>query len=223
MKSEPMVNRSNQLHRTLVQHPQRLVLLATLAIVGQAILLASAWFLPFASEYSLIADNISELVLGRYGFAQTLAFVLAGLGTVALASAMWPVTPKSWGTRAAVLLVALYGVGAILTAAFPTDRIDSAADVWTQSTTGMIHVSISLVSFPAIIVAMFVLSWTLRRDQRWGSFSVGSAVLFSAALPLFFAQGEGPWVGLMQRLLVTVISFWLIVVAFRVRSIAMPE
>jgi hypothetical protein len=56
-----------------------------MAIVGQLVLLASALLLPIWSQYSLIRDNISELALGRYGFLQTAAFVLAGLGTLALA------------------------------------------------------------------------------------------------------------------------------------------
>jgi hypothetical protein len=63
-----------------VQRPQGLSLLATLAIVGQLVLLASALLLPIWSQYSLIRDNISELALGRYGFLQTAAFVLAGSG-----------------------------------------------------------------------------------------------------------------------------------------------
>jgi hypothetical protein len=41
-----------------------------------------------------------------------------------------------------------------------------------------------------------------------------------ASLSLLFMQAEGPWVGLMQRLLITAISGWLIMVALRARSIA---
>jgi hypothetical protein len=42
----------------------------------------------------------------------------------------------------------------------------------------------------------------------------------AGALALFFVQSQGPLVGLLQRLLVTVIAAWLIVVAIRVRSLA---
>ena len=55
-------------------------------------LLASAWLLPFASEYSLIGDNISEMALGRYGFVQTTAFLISGLTTVGLAFAIQQLT-----------------------------------------------------------------------------------------------------------------------------------
>lgn len=203
-----------------VSHPERSSTLAKLAILGQVILLASGWLLPYVSEYDLIRDNISELVLGRYGFIQTIAFVIAGIGTLALAYALWQFTHGSWARRIGAFLVAVYGLGAILAAIFPTDQIDNAADVWTQSTTGMIHITISLVSFPAIIIAMIIFSWSLRRLPEWGSFSIWSAFLTLAVLPLFLGQGEGPWVGLMQRLMVTTISAWLILVALRIQWIA---
>jgi uncharacterized membrane protein YjgN (DUF898 family) len=43
-----------------------------------------------------------------------------------------------------------------------------------------------------------------------------------SALALMFVQQEGPLIGLLQRLLVAVISAWLILVALRVRSIVTP-
>jgi hypothetical protein len=38
-----------------------------------------------------------------------------------------------------------------------------------------------------------------------------------------FVQAEGPWVGLMQRLLISAISGWLILVALRVRTASTSE
>jgi hypothetical protein len=67
---------------------------------------------------------------------------------------------------------------------------------------------------------MLVLTWTFARDTRWRSLVVGSALLAGAALALLFVQMEGPWAGLMQRLLITAISGWLIMVALRVRTVA---
>jgi hypothetical protein len=75
-----------------------LSLLAWLAIVGQVCLFASAWRLPSVSEYRLFGDNISELVLGRYGFVQTVAFVIAGLGTLGLACALRQLTRGAQGS-----------------------------------------------------------------------------------------------------------------------------
>ena len=135
--------------RTVVQRSQRLSRLAALAIVGQLVLLASALLLPIWSEYSLIGDNISELALGRFGFVQTAAFLLAGLGTLALAFAIRKLTAGSWGSRVGSSLIAAYGAGAILSAVFPTDRIDRQADMSSLSATGAIHVAVAIASLPA--------------------------------------------------------------------------
>ena len=105
---------SEQSQGIVLQYPQQLSLLATLAIVGQVILLASAWLLPVVSEYSLIDDTISELVLGQYGFIQTVAFLIAGVGTLGMAYALRQLTEGAWGSLVGSLLVAIYGAGAIL-------------------------------------------------------------------------------------------------------------
>ena len=45
-------------------------------------------------------------------------------------------------------------------------------------------------------------------------------MLAVAALVGFFLQNELPWVGLSQRIFVGTITLWLVLVAFRLRSIA---
>ena len=205
---------------------------AIFAVVGQLILLASAWLLPAVSEYHFVGDNISELAIGQYGFVQTLAFVISGLGVLALAYAIHRLTAGIRGSLLGSVFIAIYGLGALVVAIFPTDRIDSTAvartatqtpppsNVWSQSTTGWIHSITAFVAYLSVITGMLILTWTFARDARWRSLVVGSALLAGAALALLFVQTEGPWIGLMQRLLITAISGWLIVVAVRARTIA---
>jgi hypothetical protein len=210
---------------TVRQHAPRWSLLAALAIVGQLLLTASALLLPIWSEYGLIADNISELALGRFGGVQTAAFLTVGLGTLGLALAVRALTAGTWGSLAGSLLIAVYGAGAICSAVFPTDRIDSPGDLSSLSATGTIHIGVSIVSFLSVIVAMFVLTRTFARDQRWRSFPRWAVLFPAGALVLMFLQTQGPLVGLMQRLLVAMISAWLILVALKIRSIvtSFPE
>jgi hypothetical protein len=60
-----------------------------------------------------------------------------------------------------------------------------------------------------------------RQYQRQGRTIMRLSVFFPAgSLALFFVQGEGPLVGLLQRLFVAVISGWIILVAYQVRKIA---
>jgi hypothetical protein len=94
------------------------------------------------------------------------------------------------------------------------------ADIWSQSTTGWIHSLTALVSYLCVIVGMFVLTWTFAHHAQWRSLVVWSSLFAGAALALMFVQAEGPWVGVMKRLLISAISGWLILVALRVRTIA---
>ena len=199
---------------------KRLSQLALFAILGQVVLLASAWLLPLVSEYRLVGDNISELALARWGFILIVAFALSGLGVVGLGYVIRRLTAGSRGSLVGSLLIGIYGAGAVVVAIFPTDRIDSPADVWSQSTAGWIHSLTALVSYLGAIVGMLVLTWTFAHYPRWRSLIVWLSLLAGAALALLFVQSEGPWVGIMQRLLITAISGWLILVALRVRTIA---
>jgi hypothetical protein len=190
------------------------------AVVGQLILLASAWLLPAVSEYHFVGDNISELAIGQYGFVQTLAFVISGLGVLALAYAIHRLTAGIRGSLLGSVFIAIYGLGALVVAIFPTDRIDTKADVWSQSTTGLDsqHHGVRRISQRHHRHADSDLDLCTRCALAIPR--VGSALLAGAALALLFVQTEGPWIGLMQRLLITAISGWLIVVAVRARTIA---
>ena len=199
---------------------QLLTLLAVLGVAGHAFLAAIALLLPLVSEYTLIGDNISELAIGRYGYLQTAAFLAAGVGALAIAVGVRRTTNGAWGSRVGFLLAGFFGLGPILAAIFPTDRIDTPADLSSMTTVGTVHVATALVSFVGGIAGMFVLTKTFKQDARWRKFWPASLALAFAALVVFFVQGEGPWVGLYQRMLVGTITLWLVLVAFRLRSVA---
>ena len=214
---------TEQRQRSTLHHPTRLSALATLAIVGQLFLLASAWLLPLVSEYTIVGDSISEMVLGQYGFVQTLAFLIAGVGIIGLAYAIRRLTVGTWGSLTGALLIGVHGVGALLVALFPTDRIDTPADIWAQSTTSMIHTIVALGSFVAVVVGMVILAWTFSRAGRWRDITLWAALLATGGVSLLLGQittQQGPWVGLLQRMFVTVTAGWVILVAFRVRALA---
>jgi hypothetical protein len=219
MRTEKINNIHGNFQTAVSEHSGLLTGLATFAIAAQIFSLASAWLLPAVSEFTLLGDNISETVLGSFGFVQTAAFILTGLGTLALAYVLRQTTISSWGTFIGLLLIAVNGVSLIVVAFFPTDRIDIPADVWTQSATGMVHITAALISFVCVIVGMVIMTWKFRKEARWRSLIIWFALLSTSSVSLFFAQGEGPRVGLMQRLLVTAITGWMIPAAFRARSI----
>ncbi len=190
-----------------------------LAVFGQVFLLASAWLLPFFSEYGLVDDHISELVLGRYGFVQTAAFLVSGVGVLALVYLLRGRLPRSAFSSVGLWLLAIYGVGAILAGVFPTDRIDSPADLQSLSAVGIVHSVISLVSFVAIVLGMFSLTWAFSLKAAWRRLTVWSALLAGSALPMFLSQEQGSRTGLYQRALVTFVALWIMMVAIKARSL----
>jgi hypothetical protein len=182
---------------------------------------ATALLLPLVSEYSLTADYISELAIGRYGYLQTAAFFAAGLGTLVLAVGVREATNGSWGSRLSSGLVGLYGVGVILAGIFPTDEIDPAGRVESPTSVGAVHIVASALAFVFSIACMFVLSRTFKRDARWQAVWPWSLVLAFAALVGFIMSvpSEGSWVGLIQRIFIGTIIVWQVLVAFWLRSI----
>ena len=72
------------------------------------------------------------------------------------------------------------------------------------------------------LAGVVVLAWTFSKAALWRSLTPWAAILATAAVSLMLGQifnPQGPWMGLIQRLLVTVIAAWLIGAALRVRRI----
>ena len=89
------------------------------------------------------------------------------------------------------------------------------------SASGAIHIAVAFASFLSIIVGMFILTRTFAKERGWGLFWRLSVFFPAGSLALIIVQQEGPLIGILQRALV-VISAWLILVALRVRSIVTP-
>jgi len=195
-------------------------ILCGFAVTGQLFLLASAWMLPFVSEFSLVGDNISELVLGREGGVQALAFVVCGLGTVGLAYVLGTAHRGLRGSAAMSTLILLNGLGLIVAGLVPTDRIDGPGDLLTLSSSGLVHVVAAFIGLVSAVLAMFVGSWVFGRDCDWRRLVLWSVLLSGGSLALLFAQTQGPLAGLMQRALVTLISAWMVMVALRAFRLA---
>jgi hypothetical protein len=189
------------------ERASKLNILALVALFGPLFYVASAMLLPFFSEYGFV-DLISELALGRYGFVQTVAFFALGLSSLALAFGIRQTTRGSWGSRAGSYLIGVWGIGEFIAGGF----------------TGALHVIGVLGGFLCVVVAMFVLSRTFKRNNRWQSHWPLSLVLAAAALGTFFLAGVGPraveWEGIYQRVFVGTLILWLVLAAVRLRLIA---
>ena len=68
---------------------------------------------------------VSEFAVGPYGYFMTVAFFAIGLGMMALAFGIGPVSPPSRGSKAGRTRVGLCGAGVVVAGIFPTDLSDS--------------------------------------------------------------------------------------------------
>jgi hypothetical protein len=191
-------------------------MLAILAVLGQTALLLTAWVVPAVSRSRLLSGNLRDMFLGQYGLLQNLAFVLAGLGAIGFAFVIRALTAGSVASWVGSLCLGAYGAGAILSAFLPAEQVLTPAGVWVAVGDGRFSVLLALGSLTSAVVGMLALTWRFARIEGWRHVATPSGLLASGALALLFAQTSGPWLGLMQRLLVSVIAAWLVLIACRV-------
>lgn len=174
--------------------------------------------------YDPMRHPVSSLQLGATGWVQTANFLVAAALSLACAVGLWRSKPHA--SRAAAVLIGIWGIGLIGAGVFRTDPV-SGYPVGTPgaveyTTTGMLHDGFSIPGFLAIAIAMLVCTvwFAKRRSPALAAYSVLSAVVFLAAIELAnlaFAQSADlvELGGLFQRIGVIVGWAWIAVVARR--------
>jgi hypothetical protein len=139
--------------------------------------------------FDITRHPASLLANGGPGWIQTANFIVSGLVTIAAAVGLRRVMPASsrgrvWGPR----LVAAYGLGLLLAAAFPADPaagfpVGTPADYAEISARGMGHFVAGTIGFSGLIAACLVFGAHYRALGRRGlaRFSVVTGILFFAA------------------------------------------
>ena len=167
------------------------------------------------SDLDPVEITISEYALGRLGWLMTLAFLVVGLSTLALALGLRRSLAPGKRVAASVVLVALAGVGFVASGIFEAEpEVDAS-----------VHDLAGLLLFLAIIVGAFLLRGVFARDVRWQAlasaalwFALGLLVTF---LGFFFAP---EWLqGLPQRVFVAIMMSWLAVIGWWMRRLVNGE
>jgi hypothetical membrane protein len=177
-------------------------------------------------QYDWISQQVSDLTAGPYRWAQQLNFAVFGLLLIALAAGLGRAVRQ---TRAGVVgpgILALNGVGLVLAGIFPL-RENAAGAVYDPNG---VHSVKGAIFFLGIGIALVALSVRLRADPRWRDLATYSSVTGIALVVLFFALGllalraGAPlhhWLGLLQRLVLAVWFPCIILLALRLRQVAM--
>ncbi len=189
---------------------------ATVALVG-----AGAFALLELAQTVLRSDHpftapMSDYVLGRFGFLQTIAFAALGLGSLALAATLAPPNSPTPRWAAGRLLLGIWSVGVFVAAAFPVDAArPTVAD--------RVHATASALSFVAVMAAVLMLGAAFAEVPSWASFSRTSAKLGWLAVAALLVGTVSPRTvafGLAQRVFVGAVAAWLTLTAVRLRSIS---
>jgi hypothetical membrane protein len=204
------------------------VLLGRLAMIGP-IAFTMAWIVAGMVQdgYSARRDYISDLAAldAQHAWIMITGFLLLGVGTAALGVGMAGAV-KGRAARIGSSLVALAGVGMIVAGLARGDcrsrldacaaRIDAGDVSWHQAT----HELASAVVFFALVAAPLVFARAFRDDESWRdlrAYSMITGVAGMVLLVLFYAAAIGAWswVGVVQRVFVTVLLLWVAILGAR--------
>ena len=169
--------------------------------------------LPVAQRghYDVVSQAISELALGRLGWLMNVAFVVLGLGTALLASALHAQVPGArWTVR-------------LLLAAAPLDVVSAVFHAslghGPMPTTAVVHVAAGISTWLLTIGAMFCAVRPLRAAPAWRSLAGPTRVWACTSLVSLVALGPNvvgqDHFGLGQRVTVATFTSWMLVFAVR--------
>lgn len=198
------------------QMTSRLAWLGIAGIVLYVLLDVVAQALP--PHYSPVRQAESDLAVGPYGWIMTVNFVVRGLLSLAVVAALWRSLTLTGRARVGLALLGVWSIGAFLLAAFPTDigRV--------QSIHGKVHLVVALVAFVCAPVGEYLLSRALTLDSRCAALGARVTPVAAVALGALALQVVGlglPRVGgLTERIFLTAVLLWLLLVALDLRAAA---
>lgn len=158
--------------------------------------------------FDLTRDALSLLLIGDLGWLQWLNLTLSGLMTIVAAIGL--LRTPDW-SRAAGLLVGVYGACLVLSAAFPPDATEDfppGADGGEFTTPGLLHFAFGGLGFVSVgIAAIVAVSWLGLRHARRAIWSkIAGAVIIVA----FIAGGAlSSFPGGVALIWITVLATWL--------------
>jgi hypothetical membrane protein len=192
---------------------RRLAMFAWAGIIGPvlftAVFLAQERFR--SAEYDPIAEPVSALEAGPYGWIQQINFVVFGLLTILFAAGLHRGLRPTRAGIAGPVLMTVSGVGLLLAAAFPL-REDAAGVTYDPGG----HIVAGVMFFMTSSVGLVVLSRRIAKDRRWSSLATYTlaagviALAFLLAGGVFVMPDDAPlhqWVGLVQRATVLLVLF----------------
>ncbi len=167
-------------------------------------------------HYSPISQAESDLAVGPYGYVMTINFVLRGLMGLAFLLGLAGTTRLVREARVGTALVAVWGVGALLLAAFPTD-VGPPLTVH-----GAIHIVVAFLAFAGGSIGELLLSLHFREEARLRGWATGATAVSVLAIVMMLVYFTGdkihrvaPFSGLLERVFIGLVLLWMLVTAIQ--------
>jgi hypothetical membrane protein len=179
-----------------------------------------------AADQDPIDLLVSQYANSRFGWLMNVGFGLAAVGVLTLSAGLRRTLPRTRLATAAVVLMAMVGIGFASLGAFPED-VPLGDGTVSYTFSGRMHGFSSAVMFTALIVAIFVLIRVFAQSPRWESLASATRNFAWATLFMFVASnlasimtppGTGGVAGLVQRVFGAVFVAWLFLTARRLRT-----
>lgn len=207
-------------HNPMTRQKRQVAWLALIAIGGIVYFVVAVVVLHvLRPEYNPINHAVSNYAVGPYGYLMTAAFYALALSIFALALGLARSMVLTNRARLAVLLLNIASVGMIVMGIFPGDvhALHPPATI-----TGVVHWTAAGVSFSSIMIAAFLLSNCFKTDERWQAFqrpALANAMAMVVALLAYGVLALFGWIGIGQRIYISVSLMWLVFMAVWLRSI----
>ena len=172
--------------------------------------------------YNRIQETISRLVLGPYGFLQTVAFFIFGLLLIVFAMRLGFAIASRRSAKVGSFFFNLIGVGFIVVGIFPTDSPGI-----TVTLHALIHQTTAATIALLFPLALLAIAPALRGDTRWkGAFAYTIATGILALILTILGvvmRANKLWSGLYERVLLLNGLAWIELISFRLLRLCLCE
>jgi len=161
-------------------------------------------------HYSPISDPESDLAVGPYGWIMAVNFVVRGTLSLAFLYALTKTVKAGRSFMIGTYLLGIWGVGAIVLAAFPAD-----VPATPMSLHGTIHFVDAAIAFVGGAFGELTLSLQFGRVEALRGARVWALAIavFSVLAFILFVSTAGPLWGLVERVFIGSVLLWLAAVS----------
>lgn len=164
--------------------------------------------------YNPLRQTVSKLALGPNGWIQTINFFVVGSLIIVFVTVLRSGINKRRGFRGGIGILFFVGCGTLLLGLFPAESfgIPMISNI-------TVHLVIAAAVIELFPIACLLLAPSLKVDPQWRGLFVYTVVTgiigLSLAISIFGLPNDFAFLGLYERLLLTIYGIWMAVMGIR--------